>query len=380
MLTPNGWAAAVAALVFLVASAALGYPELAVFGFAALFALLAAGLWMLARPRLVARREIRPNRVTAGDAAAGVLTVSNRMSRRCPPVSVTESVDGRSVGVPVPSLAAGESHESGYPLPTGRRGVYQVGPLTVGHADPLRLMEVSKRFGETSTLWVHPPVDTVAPLPTGRAQDQDGPTSSLAPQGGIAFHSLREYVPGDDWRLIHWKSSARTGQLMVRHNVVPNEPRLMVVLDTSAAPYDDDSFEHAVRAAASLAVAALRAGFPLDLRTTGGEAATVEEDGLGRTQVLDLLAAVGRDPADQGLAALPALAPEQGAVSLGVVTGRPGATELAVLPRLRPRFLMVSLVQFAATFQAPAQLPGVVSLAARGPADFALAWNELVSP
>ncbi|AEV83126.1 hypothetical protein ACWT_2106 [Actinoplanes sp. SE50] len=369
---------AVAAVALLVAAAVLGYPELAVLGYAGLFALLAAGLWMLARPQLVARREIRPNRVTAGDEAVGVLTVTNQMNRRSPPVSVTESVDGRSVGVPVPSLAARESHLSGYPLPTDRRGVYQVGPLTVGHADPLRLMEVAKRFGEVSTLWVHPLVDTVYPLPTGRSQDQDGPTSSVAPQGGIAFHSLREYVPGDDWRLIHWKSSARTGQLMVRHNVVPNEPRLMIVLDTSVAAYDDESFEHAVRAAASLSVAALRAGFPLELRTTGGEVTVAEEDGPGRTSVLDLLAAVRLDPADRGLAALPALVPEQSAVSLGVVTGRPAQAELAVLPMIRPRFLMLSLVQFAATFQAETRLPGVVSVAATSPAEFALAWNELV--
>ncbi|MDP9794240.1 uncharacterized protein (DUF58 family) [Catenuloplanes nepalensis] len=381
MPTRNGWSVAAATVVLLAAAFLLGYPELAVFGFASLAALLVAGAWMLARPRLAVQREIRPMRVTAGESAAAILTVTNETGRRCPPIIAKDSVDGSAVRVPVPSLAARDTHRTGYPLPARRRGIYPVGPLTVEHTDPLRLMAMPKRYSAASTLYVHPVVDPVRPLPTGESHDQDGATSSRAPQGGIAFHSLREYVHGDDRRLVHWRSSARTGRLMVRHHTIPNEPRILVVLDTSAAAYaDGESFESAVRAAASLCAAALGGGFPLRLCTTAGEAMNAGEGGHERTAVLDLLAAVRRDVADPGLAVLPSLVPDEGAVSLGVVTGVPGPAMLGMIPRVRSRVRTASLVQFVRGAGEPARLPGVTVLPARGPAEFAAAWNELVSP
>lgn len=379
VLTKSGAAVAVAALLLLAAGWAADYPELVALAFAGLVALLAAALWMLARPDLTAVREIRPHRVAIGEPALGVLTVTNDARRRSPPIVAAEAVTATRLSIPVPSLASGESHQASYPLPTQRRGVYQVGPLSIGHTDPLRLMRVGREYETWSTLVVHPRIRPVEPVPTGRTRDMDGPTSSTAPQGGIAFHSLREYESGDDWRLIHWKSTARLGTFMVRHNVVPHEPRLMVVLDTSASPYSERSFEEAVSAAASLCVAAIRGGYPLELRTTAGGAVAADQVGDGVTVVLDLLAGVQRGDDDPGLAALPGIVPPDESVSLGVVTGQPRAELLAVLPAVRPRFLMVSLIQFVEEFSAPpAALRGVVAVTVRDGAEFAASWNHLV--
>jgi uncharacterized protein (DUF58 family) len=108
-------------------------------------------------------------------------------------------------------------------------------------------------------LHVHPRTIAVSPLSTGYLRDLEGtPTRDLTPSD-IAFHALREYQPGDDRRFIHWRSSAKTGTFMVRQFEETRRSRLMVLLDLDAGAYvDDEDFELAVSAAASLGARAIR--------------------------------------------------------------------------------------------------------------------------
>ncbi|MEU3642824.1 DUF58 domain-containing protein [Lentzea sp. NPDC034063] len=375
MLTRTGTAMLCAAVILVTLGAWADYPELVALGLAAAATLLLAVLWLISAPRLTVVREVRPHRVFEGTAAQGTLTVTNVGRRRSPPLVVTETVGGRRTTVPVPALAAGDSCTVGYPLPVTRRGRYLIPPVLLGHSDPLRLLHRGRTSGSELVVHVYPRVHPLAMVTTGGPQDAEGPTAGNAPLGGATFHSLREYAPGDDWRRIHWGATARTGTVMARHVVVPDEPRQLVVLDTSVEPYQGQTFEDAVRVAASFCLAAENAGLPFRLRTTDA----LERDSAGTA--LEFLSTVDKNRAGRGLAVLTDqlrdfVSDTQG-VALTVVTGRVDATTAQLLMMLRPRFLSVSLAQLGATETVP-RPRGVLAVAATGSDQFATAWNRLV--
>ena len=120
------------------------------------------------------------------------------------------------------------------------------------------------------------------------------------------FVSLREYVDGDDPRLIHWPTTARMGTLMLREHVELRRPTFTVVLDAAAWAATADDFEEMVDVAASVAVHAIHSGIDVVVRTTArdqpGSAQPIETD----TAVLDLLTPVTQHDGDD-LVSLPEL-------------------------------------------------------------------------
>jgi hypothetical protein len=164
---------------------------------------------------------------------------------------------------------------------------------------------------------------------------------------------------------------------MVRHTVITNEPRLLIVLDTSADPYDEESFEDAVRVAASLVVAGVEKRYPTDFRTTGGVAGSVDPSGLGLSDVMDKLAAVQLDDADPGLKALRRMAPQRNrGVSLGAVTGQPSVDQARTVGTVRGRFDMATIVQVGERFERPPlNVNGVLAINASTSAEWAQIWK-----
>lgn len=358
-LTPTGTAVALAAVVFGSLGWALGYVALTVLAAAAAICVVAGGVSTFVVPRLAIERSIEPTRVERGSPALGLLAVRNpgrRRSRPCEAIEAIAPVGGTGVAadleaagdvvVAIPPLRPGRSVSVPYRLPTHRRGTLQVGPLAIERRDPLGLWHSRRPVGDAVTLLVQPHVIALDPRPSGRARHLDGPVSDHAPRGTQTFHSLREYTPGDDIRRIHWRSTARTGTLMVQDHVDTSEPSTVVVLDLRSARYGDDGFEEAVDVAASIVAASQERGFPVRLVTSAGASHTVRTGQRGRG-LADFLTCVspvdGPEAGDLSRAAIEVLrGREHDAIT--VVTGAADHADLAATSAMTRRFSRPSLV------------------------------------
>ncbi len=353
MLTSNGRWTAIAAVVVALFGWIFQYRNLLVIAAMLLVALVAGVIWTLRRPTLSAFQHLVPGVVGAGEVAHANVTTTNTGSRPSAPVIASDVIGGKRVAIDIPRLAPQESHVASLLLPTDQRGHFEVGPLVIERSDPFGLFRTTTHRGASSTLVVHPAIHPMSALPTGHRRELEGSASARPQEGGISFHSLRDYVAGDDLRLVHWRSVARTGNLMVRKNIITSEPRLMVVLDTWSGSYTPESFEDAVRVAASLVAAGCESRYPVMFRTTGGEEADAAPTGEGRSDIMRILAGVQPSDDDPGLNGVVRVAERVEGISLGAVTGQPPPERTVGVSRVRPRFDMVTVVQVGETFDRP---------------------------
>ncbi|MCP2336389.1 DUF58 domain-containing protein [Actinomadura rupiterrae] len=342
VLTPLGRGTAAASAVLYAAGWWLGYPEPAALAVAGLVAVVAAVLWTLPSPNLEVAREIAPVKVRRGEPASGVLTVTNR-GRSVRGLSALDAAGATSVDVAVPALRRGARETVTYALPTGRRGEIPVGPLRLVRADPLNLARRVREYGSSETLLVRPKTVRLSVLPSGRAHHLEGPTSDRSPAGTATFHALREYVVGDELRHIHWKSSARTGTLMVRQLVDASLPTTAIVLDARPDAWaDPDDFELAVDAAASVAVDAAGDRFPVRVLTGDGPVAGTRGGPEDAERLLDALTGVTFQDTERPAVDAARRVPAGG--SLIVVA--PGTdTDLGRIASVRNRFDRVVLIR-----------------------------------
>ncbi|MET0496622.1 MAG: DUF58 domain-containing protein [Actinoplanes sp.] len=258
------------AVLLLTAGVWADLPVLRVAAAGGLGAVLAAVLVVLRPVRVSVERDVHPREVERGHPALARLVVTNRGRRRTAGFTASDRIGAAErTTVLVPPLRPGASVPRTYELPTARRGEVAVGPLQIGRADPLGLAHRTVATGVTLTLWVLPRVHRVRRAGAG-ADRGHGTAPTVSPfRGTTDFRSLREYVVGDEPRHVHWKSTARTGQLMVREFTDPQRPSLVVLLDNRAAVLAADLFEEAVEVAASLAAAARADGHDVTLAAVG---------------------------------------------------------------------------------------------------------------
>ena len=358
-LTSTGTALGLSSIACVILAYAFGYPAFAALGSAGLVILLCVIPLTARNAPVELSREVYPLRVARGETAVGLLTVRNQSPTWGQRLSAQERVGHREIPVRIGQLPPHAAVEVRYELPTARRGVIDVGPLRWDRTDPLGLVRRRSALPGTAVLHVHPAVHRF-PLGTA-AQNAQGEQArtDLALEGSITFHTLREYVPGDDLRRIHWRASAHRGELMVRQNIDVTPPKATIVLITDAALYPNpDDFEHAVDVAASAAVGAVRAGQAVSLWTTGGlrlsangapEESMLFLDRLAGVALLSAKPAKSGDRTGEGLrGTLERLEHAERGGVLIVVGGHPQPAEIGALTKIAGRFGLAALTRITA--------------------------------
>jgi len=275
VITRRGWALVVGALSLATAGRVLGVLELFVLAAGAL-ALVALALVLVRsrRPGLDARRRLHPPRVHAGNDSRVELVVRNQRQRRSPVVTVRDPFDSgrRQARLLLAPIGGGGEERAHYRLPTERRGVFSLGPLEAERMDPFGLASARWDIAPAAELVVYPRVDAIVPLPRTFGQDPDAGADQATAVGssGDDFYGLRAYEMGDDLRRVHWPSTARTGDLMIRQNEMPWQGRVTLLADIRDGIHDEASLDAAASAAASIAVSCWRHGWLVRLVTSAG--------------------------------------------------------------------------------------------------------------
>jgi uncharacterized protein (DUF58 family) len=273
--------------------AGFGWLEIAAGG-VALLALVPV-TYLLRFPRSAQWWDVStPVRVVRGDDAA--ITIGVTVPRG--PTTWVSALD--DLGSPRSWITRGNTTtELAWPVDTSRRGLFPGGPSRLEAQDPLGIRRRELATRRPSPVLVVPrvrPVDVISVRQLGEGEDsEDRP-------GSDQFHSLREYVVGDPMKMVHWRTSARVGKLMVRRMVDTTVPWLLIVLDVNARAYDHEgalfedfdaaAFEESVDTAASWAWWGCGTQQRVLLTTTAADAAFAEVTLGTRESALDWLALV----------------------------------------------------------------------------------------
>lgn len=246
------------------------------------------------RYRVAGTRRLSPSRVPAGSEARVHLRMDN-ISRLPTGLLMLQDrvpyVLGPRPRFVLDRVEAGGRREVSYRVRSDLRGRYPLGPLQLRLSDPFGMCELTRSFSAYDTLVVVPRTEVLPPVRLA------GETSGYGEgrQRSLALAGEDDVIPrgyryGDDLRRVHWRSTARYGELMVRREEQPQRARCTVLLDTRRTAYrgtgPDSAFEWAVSGAASTLVHMLERGFAVRLLTDAGDAVPGEGGGgfAGATQ------------------------------------------------------------------------------------------------
>jgi uncharacterized protein (DUF58 family) len=279
-MTTRGRAFVAAGITALVCAVILGQEDLLRVGaLLALLPVVTAFFIGRSRYRLGLVRSVSPTQVTAGKEARVQLDLTNDGRLPTGLLLLEDQVPyvlGTRPRFVVDRMATGRKRSVGYVVRSDVRGKYTIGPLSVRLSDPFGMVELNRTFSATTSLVVIPRVVPLPPIPLSGAWTGSGDNRPRAFASGSAEDvTVREYRQGDDLRRVHWRSSARVGDLMVRREEQPWQSRATLFLDNRQLAHRGrgaaSSLEHAVSVAASIAVHLVQRGFTVRLVTASGD-------------------------------------------------------------------------------------------------------------
>jgi len=280
VVTPLGWIVALLAVAVGVTGAWLGWTEFTYLALTLAAGLVVAFAFLGGRARFRVEVELRPRRVVAGERAFGRLLVTSTGSRRSTPTRLELPVGRGTAEFGIPALAPGAEHEELFAVPTQRRAVIVAGPAVSVRGDALGLVRRSVRWSDPVELFVHPPTVRLQPSAAGLVRDLEGEVTKTLTNNDLAFHALRPYERGDDRRYVHWRTTARTGRLMVRQFTETRRSQLVLLHSAEASAYthddvfDEGEFELGVSVLASIARQVLHDGTRIRVASGLGELRT----------------------------------------------------------------------------------------------------------
>jgi uncharacterized protein (DUF58 family) len=301
LLTRSGRALAAAAVALIAVGLAAGIVEVVALGIIGVALVVVCLAWVTLRhPNLTVERRVSPRPVHVGTECRVELAVTNA-GRRTSPVATMHDPVSSTVGARLwlGSLRPRGRGTATYRLPTEHRGRFDIGPLRVTVTDPFGLATFERSIGDATHATVLPKVDRIAATVTGGGRDQRaGAPRHEVGNTGEEFAGLRPYVRGDDLRRVHWRSSARATDLLVRQDEPPAAGRVAVLVDVRSNTAGPAAQEHVVSAAASILTACANRGEALRLLTSAGHDSASESGPRQLHRLLDQLAVLepGTDP------------------------------------------------------------------------------------
>ena len=295
-IRPLAWVLMALAVGFWVLGQVAGWVEFTVAAVVIAIAVALCALFLIGRTAYDVALDLARTRVVVGERAVGALTLANRGTRAILPSRVVLPVGSGRGEFGIQRLAPGEEAEELFAIPTQKRAVVKVGPVSVVRGDPLGLFERAHRRDDPVDLFVHPRTVLFDGQSLGYLRDLEGLPAADLSRDDVSFHALLEYQPGDDLRHVHWRSTARTGTMMVRQYEETRRSHFVIALSRSGAEYAAaDDFELAISAAGSIGLRALRDSQRVDVRVQGRELPA----GTGK-QLLDSLSAIDNSRAKEG--------------------------------------------------------------------------------